>query len=448
MPSQHVRVVIDDFCPRPAPLGPTSRRIFCESVSVQCWHLHYTFYRMMLSSSSPYSCSLRSSRASQRFRARSSTGFSGGGVVGGGGGAAAGSIGDRGCMLSAASAMTSIMRRFPLAFSLIGGATELEWEAATAVGAPRAVRVHYLIQRRQRTCISISIKREQPTARLIWCTQYMRSAVGRVAILLWCATVNADLYHRVVNAQHRGDLIKLCNRLNLTRYAAEVGVFRGGFSRHNLRHWHGEKYFMIDAWDFRANDSATSGGAPSPDKNTKISEHNEKNYRRALANVKDWIPPQGDRAIVLRLFSEAAVIRFPDRYFDFIYIDAGHEYRNALRDARVWWPKLRVGGMMGGDDFADQIDTFPGLKVHSGSAWGVKSAVSQFSREVGSPFFLTFADYTHQTTEYTSRAAEFDSNPPAITDDRAKRMPRVEELPPREHRVRPQRFYPAWYMFK
>ena len=278
----------------------------------------------------------------------------------------------------------------------------------------------------------------------------MRFAVVRAVVLLSCAfaTASADIYHRVINAQHRGDLIKLCNRLNLTHYAAEVGVFRGGFSRHNLRHWHGEKYFMIDAWDFRANDSATMGGAPSPDKNTNIAAHNEKNYRRALSNVKDWLPPLGDRVVVLRLFSEAAANRFPDRYFDFIYIDAGHEYRNALRDARVWWPKLRVGGMMAGDDFADQIDTFPCLKVHSGSAWGVKSAIAQFSREVGSPFFLTFADYTHQTTEYTSRSAEFDPSPPTISNDLAKLMPRAEELPPRQHRLRPQRFYPAWYMFK
>ena len=95
-------------------------------------------YRMMLSSSSPYSRSSRSSRASLCFRLESqsrsaftlllaavaSSSMSPfGAAVSTWGGV---------CMLSAASAMTSIARRFPLAFSLIGGATELEWEAAAA----------------------------------------------------------------------------------------------------------------------------------------------------------------------------------------------------------------------------------------------------------------------------------------------------------------------------
>ena len=74
----------------------------------------------------------RASHVPTHFRAVSSTGLSGGEVIGGGEGAAAVSTGDGVCMLSAASAMTSIMRRFPLAFSLSGGATEVEWEAGSS----------------------------------------------------------------------------------------------------------------------------------------------------------------------------------------------------------------------------------------------------------------------------------------------------------------------------
>lgn len=62
---------------------------------------------------------------------------------------------------------------------------------------------------------------------------------------------------------------------------------------------------------------------------------------------------------------------FEDRSVDFIWVDAGHEYDEVLADIKAWWPKLRVGGVMGGDDYP--MD-------------GVKSAVEEFfpQHEVGS----------------------------------------------------------------
>lgn len=62
---------------------------------------------------------------------------------------------------------------------------------------------------------------------------------------------------------------------------------------------------------------------------------------------------------------------FEDGSVDFIWVDAGHEYDEVLADIKAWWPKLRVGGVMGGDDY-------PMI--------GVKSAVEEFfpQHEVGS----------------------------------------------------------------
>ena len=255
-----------------------------------------------------------------------------------------------------------------------------------------------------------------------------------------------DFYHRITNARHRGELVELCNQLGLTRSAVEVGVFRGGFSRHNLKTWKGEKYYMVDAWGFRAND--TTGEQLSLDKNGNSTEWNERNYQMALDAVKEFLPPLGNRAVILRRFAESVVNEFSDGEFDFVYIDAGHEYRNVMRDLRMWWPKLRLGGMFAGDDFADMTDTFStNRKEHSGAGWGVKSAVATFAREVGSPFFLTFADHSHVTTEmHPRRSREFGAENlylPHYLNNYSLR-----ELPPLEHRVRAQSFYPAWYMFK
>lgn len=37
--------------------------------------------------------------------------------------------------------------------------------------------------------------------------------------------------------------------------------------------------------------------------------------------------------------------------FDVIYIDASHEYKNVRQDLEAWWPLLRPGGVMFGDDY-------------------------------------------------------------------------------------------------
>jgi hypothetical protein len=133
---------------------------------------------------------------------------------------------------------------------------------------------------------------------------------------------------------------------------------------------------MIDSWAFRANDTV----AGKTDKNFAEDRANDLNYRTALEAVRAFRPPNGDRAVVMRRFAESVAREFPDEFFDFMYIDAGHDYPNVMKDLRVWWPKLRVGGMMAGDDFADMHDTFPKPQVHQQFAWGVKSAVANFSR--------------------------------------------------------------------
>jgi hypothetical protein len=115
---------------------------------------------------------------------------------------------------------------------------------------------------------------------------------------------SGGIYHRILNAESRGDLITVCNRLGLTGQAAEVGVFRGHFARHNLELWHGKTYYLIDAWAFRAND--TLDGKVSRDKNSLSAADHDVNYGIARARVLPWV--ENGTAVMIRRFAEAAVL--------------------------------------------------------------------------------------------------------------------------------------------
>ena len=70
--------------------------------------------------------------------------------------------------------------------------------------------------------------------------------------------------------------------------------------------------------------------------------------------------------------TSVAVLSFQDSYFDFIYVDATHLYKDSKADIEAYWSKLRVGGVMAGDDY------FSGFVDAAGYSFGVKDAVDEF----------------------------------------------------------------------
>lgn len=108
----------------------------------------------------------------------------------------------------------------------------------------------------------------------------------------------------------------------------EIGVEIGVFSYHVLMKAQPSKLFLIDPW---ISDNTNS-------KNTAY--ENVCNAFAIYPNVE-----------VIRMKSEDAVIMFPDNYFDYIYIDGEHSYAAVTKDLNNYFPKLKKGGYIIGDDY-------------------------------------------------------------------------------------------------
>lgn len=59
----------------------------------------------------------------------------------------------------------------------------------------------------------------------------------------------------------------------------------------------------------------------------------------------------GDQFRILKSDSAEAAKCFANNSLDFVWLDAGHDYVSVSRDIKAWLPKVKEGGILGGDDY-------------------------------------------------------------------------------------------------
>jgi cephalosporin hydroxylase len=166
---------------------------------------------------------------------------------------------------------------------------------------------------------------------------------------------------------HRDNIASWLNKHNLVGTAAEVGVMHGGYSKHVLKDWRGQKYYMIDLWDRQ-------------DKEIYREKTDDINYDvkyREAKRVADADP----RVFMLRGMSVDMAPILPDDSLDWVFIDANHSYKAVLEDMDAYFPKVKSGGLFSGHDFYNER-TYPYFNE-------VQDAVERWSKEHEIPFYVT-----------------------------------------------------------
>lgn len=121
---------------------------------------------------------------------------------------------------------------------------------------------------------------------------------------------------------------------------AEVGVMYGDFSEVMLRGIEPKLFVAIDRFD--AHNFSLIWGKPSADKFQGMT-HREFYERRFSTRGKQVQCEQGD--------SVECLLKFPDKTFDMIYIDAGHDYESVKRDADLSKQKIQPEGILVFNDY-------------------------------------------------------------------------------------------------
>jgi hypothetical protein len=132
-------------------------------------------------------------------------------------------------------------------------------------------------------------------------------------------------------------LVKINEFLPKNPKGVEIGVFKGEFSKKILQTTSLTLY-MVDVWRELSDDEYLDSS------NHRI---HTTAYQESMENVVGF----EDRGIMLRANSQVASEMFQDESLDFVYIDANHAYDYVVEDIKLWYPKLRRGGILSGHDY-------------------------------------------------------------------------------------------------
>lgn len=152
-------------------------------------------------------------------------------------------------------------------------------------------------------------------------------------------------YSRV--RRKRADRRELLSRMPKNAVCAEVGVWKGDFSEDILNIKEPKELHLIDSWEM-------------------LPEITDNQYARVAHNVRgmDDIFEEVstrfrglDSVTIHRGLSDSVLTEFPDDYFDWMYVDADHNYEGVRKDLAIALTKVKPGGYIGGDDY-----TKPGVR--------------------------------------------------------------------------------------
>jgi len=133
----------------------------------------------------------------------------------------------------------------------------------------------------------------------------------------------------MIQIKHRRQFPELFDSMNL-KVGAEVGVYKGDFSKHILENSNVTTLYSIDPW--------------KNEEDLPIQE---------LINIcKDKLLPFAERSVIVISPSLEAVNMFEDNQLDFVYIDADHRYQGVKNDLIAWWTKVKTGGVFAGHDYS------------------------------------------------------------------------------------------------
>jgi hypothetical protein len=138
--------------------------------------------------------------------------------------------------------------------------------------------------------------------------------------------------------KHRDDIGDILQLEGFTT-GLELGVQYGYYSNAMLSRWSKcVEYHLVDLW----------GPLENYEDYANVDQNKQdKIYDDAMERLKPW----KSKIRVCRNLTTVCSTNYEDEYFDFIYVDARHDFKGVAADLEAYWPKLKTGGIFAGHDY-------------------------------------------------------------------------------------------------
>lgn len=140
----------------------------------------------------------------------------------------------------------------------------------------------------------------------------------------------------------------------------EVGVAKGTNARYILSNLKIKKLYLIDPYFKQSDEFDEAGERPY----IEGTEHID-----AQEIARKVLKPFEDKIEWIIKTTENGIIKILNNSLDFCYIDGDHNYESVKLDIELCYPKVKIGGILGGHDFVQE---------HQGV---VKAWIERFGRD-------------------------------------------------------------------
>jgi hypothetical protein len=193
---------------------------------------------------------------------------------------------------------------------------------------------------------------------------WQQPGMADTKVKLWdtVETFNAGFGH-VLRIPDRTEMLRLMPQNSIV---AEIGVFKGKFSAQIISITNPNRVHLIDFWP---EETIQSDGEIIT--GTDACEFGRDTFASEIKN---------DTVVLHKGLSCLVSREFPDEYFDWIYIDAGHSYEEIKSDLNCWYPKVKTGGFITGHDYIEK------------TWYGIVRAVNEFLKQKPLAFIALTAE--------------------------------------------------------
>ena len=164
---------------------------------------------------------------------------------------------------------------------------------------------------------------------------------------------------------------------NISGLVVEVGTCWGSFAEYLFRQTrrNGAQVLTIDPYKKFSKEEYCDA----------LNEMSQADCDKKFEMVKNRLVPQG--IIMGRMTSYKASGLIQDEVVSFCYLDGNHHYNAVLLDLIRWWPKIKEGGWLCGDDVEDRHklhddegNVFVEHQKGSYGKYGVYQALEDFAK--------------------------------------------------------------------